>query len=174
MAEEPFIGEIRIFPFDLLPRGWTWCDGKKLSAADHQALFQVLGTTYGGDEVEFALPDLRGRVPMQPGQGPGLSPRNLGETGGTETVPLKRDQMPVHNHFPRLSGRPAVENDAAVQYWAVPTVEAYSSTAANPVAMAEAALSPAGEGEPHNNMQPYLTLKFAIALQGIFPGEPAA
>ena len=104
---DPFVAEIRVFPFNFAPRGWAFCDGQLLPLSQNTALFSLLGTTYGGDgRSTFALPDLQGRAPMQPGQGPGLSLHDLGETGGTETVSLLTSELPSHGHSMTASGQP--------------------------------------------------------------------
>jgi microcystin-dependent protein len=168
---DPFVAEIRIFPFNFAPKGWAWCDGQLLPLSQNTALFSLLGTTYGGDgKSNFALPDLQGRSPMHPGQGPGLSLHDLGETGGSETVSLLESEIPAHNHT--LRGL----TDVADQFIPSPV---RSLTRGNPgnmyntagptTAMAPQALAPAGGDQPHNNMQPYLTFYFCIALQGVFP-----
>ena len=168
---DPFVAEIRIFPFNFAPRGWAWCDGQLLPLSQNTALFSLLGTTYGGNgKSNFALPDLQGRAPMHPGQGPGLSLHDLGETGGSETVTLLESEIPSHSHAAKVSGRPAVENDAAGRYWATATVNAYAPGAPQGlVQMAPETLAPAGGDQPHNNLQPYLTFYFCIAMQGVFP-----
>ena len=167
---DPFVAEIRIFPFNFAPRGWAWCDGQLLPLSQNTALFSLLGTTYGGNgKSNFALPDLQGRAPMHPGQGPGLSLHDLGETGGAETVTLLESEIPSHSHQAMVSGRPVVENDAAAMYWGTTTVNAYSTSNQGLVQLSPQALAPAGGDQPHNNLQPYLTLYFAIALQGVFP-----
>src|SRR5688500_15054836 len=157
---DPFVAEIRIFPFNFAPKGWAWCDGQLLPLSQNTALFSLLGTTYGGNgKSNFALPDLQGRAPMHPGQGPGLSLHDLGETGGSETVTLLESEIPSHSHAAMVSGRPANENDPAGLYWAGATVNIYSNTspAQNAVFMAPEMLAPAGGDQPHNNLQPYLT-----------------
>ena len=170
---EPFLAEIRIFPFNFFPRGWAFCDGQLLPIAQNTALFSLLGTTYGGNgRTTFALPDLQGAAPMHPGQGPGLSPRELGETGGSPTVTLPQAAIAGHSHPVNVSGRPGEENDAANQYWAGASISAYSSNVTGLVAMAPQAITPTGGGTPVNNMQPYLTLSFCIALVGIYPSRP--
>jgi len=167
---DPFVAEIRIFPFNFAPKGWAWCDGQLLPLSQNTALFSLLGTTYGGNgKSNFALPDMQGRAPMHPGQGPGLSLHDLGETGGSETVTLLESEIPAHSHQAMVSARPVVENDAAGMYWGSTTVNAYSTSNAGLVQLAPQALAPAGGDQPHNNLQPYLTLYFAIALQGVFP-----
>jgi microcystin-dependent protein len=167
---DPFVAEIRIFPFNFAPKGWAQCNGQLLPLSQNTALFSLVGTYYGGDgKSNFALPDLQGRAAMHPGQGPGLSLHDLGETGGSETVTLLESEIPSHSHAARVSGRPAVENDAALMYWGTTTVNAYSNSNQNLVPLAPQALTPIGGSLPHNNMQPYLTLNFCIALQGVFP-----
>jgi microcystin-dependent protein len=165
---DPFVAEIRIFPFNFAPKGWAWCDGQLLPLSQNTALFSLLGTTYGGNgKSNFALPDLQGRAPMHPGQGPGLSLHDLGETGGSETVSLLESEMPVHSHTLR-----AVEDDGSfftpVNMYFAAGNSMYVSGNPN-TTMAPQALSPAGGDQPHNNMMPYLTFYFCIALQGVFP-----
>lgn len=163
---DQFVAEIRIFPFNFPPTGWAFCDGQLIPISQNTALFSLLGTTYGGDGLStFALPDLRGRTVMQPGQGQGLSFRDLGETGGSETVTLLQSEIPAHNHQFR------VVNDVGLQSSpgnALPAAANMYVTSNSPnINMAP--LKPTGGGLPHNNMQPYLTVSFCIALQGIFP-----
>lgn len=169
---DPFVAEIRIFPFNFAPKGWAWCDGQLLPLSQNTALFSLLGTTYGGNgKSNFALPDLQGRAPMHPGQGPGLSLHDLGETGGSETVTLLESEIPAHSHGLMASGvtgnrTTPVANSIARVAGATP----YLPPAGAPlVSMAPEALAPAGGDQPHNNMQPYLTFYFCIALQGVFP-----
>jgi microcystin-dependent protein len=169
---DPFVAEIRIFPFNFPPKGWAWCDGQLLPLSQNTALFSLLGTTYGGNgKSNFALPDLQGRAPMHPGQGPGLSLRDLGETGGSETVTLLESEIPSHSHGLRGSS-----DDGDLK---APTPNrvlarslggsAYQSSSVGLQPMAIEAATPAGGSAPHNNMQPYLTFYFNIALQGVFP-----
>jgi microcystin-dependent protein len=172
---DQFVAEIRIFPFNFPPTGWAFCDGQLMPISQNTALFSLLGTTYGGDgKSTFALPDLQGNAPMQPGQGQGLSLRDLGEIGGAETVTLLVSEIPVHTHTLRVSAEvgdiqiPADNTSLARSG----SGSAYTATAANIVQLAPQALAPAGGSLPHNNMQPYLTLNFCIALQGIFPQRP--
>lgn len=170
---DPFVAEIRIFPFNFAPTGWAWCDGQLLPISQNTALFSLLGTTYGGNgQSTFALPNLQGSAPMHPGQGPGLSLHDLGETGGSETVTLLESEIPSHSHairandgdglFPtptnRVSSGPGADRDL---FW-------YKDGAPNAV-MSPAASGITGSSFPHNNMQPYLTFYFCIALQGVFP-----
>ena len=167
---DPFVAEIRIFPFNFAPKGWAWCNGQLLPLSQNTALFSLLGTTYGGDgKSTFALPDLEGRAPMHPGQGPGLSLHDLGETGGSETVSLLESEMPAHSHSVSASLLPADSPNPTGAYMAVPANDNIYTNPANLVFMAAEALPPAGGDQPHNNLQPYLTFYFCIALQGVFP-----
>jgi microcystin-dependent protein len=169
---DPFVAEIRIFPFNFAPRGWAWCDGQLLPLSQNTALFSLLGTTYGGNgKSNFALPDLQGRAAMHPGQGPGLSLHDLGETGGSETVTLLESEIPAHSHACRVVGGDPGELQAPAPNRALARSAngfAYVTGPAN-VAMAPEILAPAGGDQPHNNLQPYLTFYFCIALQGVFP-----
>ena len=169
---DPFVAEIRIFPFYFAPKGWAWCDGQLLPLSQNTALFSLLGTTYGGNgKSNFALPDLQGAAPMHPGQGPGLSLHDLGEIGGSETVTLLESQIPAHTHAVNGSNGPAVlQTPAADSVLGRANGNVYqTNVSANLVPLAPEALAPAGGGQPHNNMQPYLTFYFNIALQGVFP-----
>jgi len=168
---DPFVAEIRIFPFNFAPKGWAFCDGQILPLSQNTALFSLLGTTYGGDgKSNFALPDMQGNAPMHPGQGPGLSLHDLGETGGSETVSLLESEIPSHNHQLRadvldIADTNVVSPTASFALSGGGTL--YQDT--KNVLMADQALVPAGGDQPHNNMQPYLTLSFCIALQGVYP-----
>lgn len=168
---DPFVAEIRIFPFNFAPRGWAWCDGQLLPISQNTALFSLLGTTYGGNGLSnFSLPDLQGSAPMHPGQGPGLSLHDLGESGGSETVTLLESEIPVHTHTLRADvidvGDTNVPNPNAS--FAQSSSGTLYQAAAN-TELSSNALAPSGGDQPHNNMQPYLTLYFNIALQGVFP-----
>jgi microcystin-dependent protein len=167
---DPFVAEIRIFPFSFAPKGWAFCNGQLMPLSQNTALFSLLGTTYGGDgKSTFALPDLQGRAPMHPGQGPGLSLHDLGETGGSETVALLQSEMPVHNHQLRASSDPG---DNVIPSPATSLAGSVGGAIYNDGpqgAMANNALAPQGGDQPHNNMMPYLTYNFNIALQGVFP-----
>jgi microcystin-dependent protein len=165
---DPFIAEIRIFPFNFAPKGWAWCDGQLMPLSQNTALFSLLGTTYGGNgKSNFALPDLQGRSPMHPGQGPGLSLHDLGETGGSETVTLLESEMPAHRH----TFRGTSEDDDSLlpggNYYGQLSV--VYSDATNLTAMNANMIAAVGGDAPHNNLQPYLTFYFCIALQGVFP-----
>lgn len=168
---DPFVAEIRIFPFNFAPRGWAFCDGQLLPISQNTALFSLLGTHYGGNgQSNFALPNMQGRVPMHPGQGPGLSLHDLGETGGSDAVTLLQSEIPAHVHGVTVSQGDAISISPANQLFAtgVGGVNAY----ADPTSLTQMnpnVLTPAGGSLPHNNMQPYLTLNFCIAMQGIFP-----
>ena len=168
---EPFLAEIRILATNFAPKGWAKCDGQLLPLAQNTALFSLLGTAYGGNGMNtFALPDLRQRMPMHPGQGPGLSYHALAEAGGEASVTLSRDEMPRHDHQLMHSGTAAST--------AMPGMSAgFGRTASTPVyaggaTTAVSALAPSGNGVAHNNRQPYLALNFCIALQGVFPQRP--
>ena len=168
---DPFVAEIRIFPFNFAPKGWAWCDGQLLPLSQNTALFSLLGTTYGGDgKSNFALPDLQGRAPMHPGQGPGLSLHDLGETGGSETVTLLESEIPAHTPCAAgRCGRPcrragAHRGGRAGAFHRRQRLPVERRSALMP--LAGEALAPAGGDQPHNNMQPYLTFYFCIALQG--------
>ena len=170
---DPFVAEIRIFPFNFAPTGWAFCDGQLMPLSQNTALFSLLGTTYGGDgKSNFALPDLQGRAPMHPGQGPGLSLHDLGETGGSETVTLLEPETPAHTHALRADAADPADVQApssAVVLARSSGGNAYTTNTVGLVSLANAALAPAGGDQPHNNMMPYLTLNFCIALQGVFP-----
>ena len=167
---DPFVAEIRIFGFNFAPKGWAFCDGQLLPLSQNTALFSLLGTTYGGDgKSTFALPDLRGRAPMFFGQGPGLSLHDIGEVAGDDTVTLLESEIPSHGHSFMVSTQLALENKPQQQDWAMGDGINLYAAASSLVPMAGQALAPAGGSLPHNNLQPYLTMNFCIALQGIFP-----
>jgi microcystin-dependent protein len=169
---DPFVAEIRIVPFNFPPKGWAFCDGQLLPLSQNTALFSLLGTFYGGDgKSTFALPDLQGSTAMHSGQGPGLSQRFIGETGGSETVTLLVSEMPVHTHTANcvgvLSTTAAPSNQTAI-------AKSVNGAAFTPGGGAVQQLAPealpvAGGSLPHNNLQPYLTLNYVIALQGVYP-----
>jgi microcystin-dependent protein len=169
---DPFLAEVRIFPFNFAPKGWARCDGQLLPLSQNTALFSLLGTTYGGNgKSNFALPNLQGSAPMHPDQGPGLSLHVLGETGGSETVTLLESEIPAHSHNVMAS----VVNSQVIVPAGVATgrgnptpIYAASITA---VDMGQNSLAPAGGDQPHNNLMPFLTYYFNIALQGVFPSR---
>ena len=175
---DPFIGEIKIVAFNFPPRNWADCNGQLLPIAQNSALFSLVGTLYGGDgRTTFALPDLRSRVPIHLGQGPGLSNRNQGSSSGQEAVTLTAAQMPVHNHPTNV----AVATTSAVGNQTVPDGHLparandgesnYSDTAATGSLATDVTAGNAGGSLPHDNMPPFLTVRFVIALFGIFPSR---
>ncbi len=172
---DPFVAEIRIFPFNFAPKGWAFCNGQILPLSQNTALFSLLGTTYGGDgKSNFALPNLQGRAPMHPGQGPGLSGHDLGETGGSDTVMLLESEMPLHYHGIRAQNvlLGTVINPAGNTLSRPASGNLYDTTSPVPVAMSDNALGATGGDQSHNNLMPYLTLNFCIAMQGVFPSRP--
>lgn len=172
---DPFVAEIRIFPFNFPPKGWAFCHGQLMPISQNTALFSLLGTTYGGDgKSTFALPDLQGCAPLQPGQGIGDT-YFLGETSGTESVTLLQSEMPSHTHS--FAADSPVSADTATPSATASFAQSsggtlYQQSATNGEYLAPTALAVSGGGQPHNNMQPYLTLNFCIALQGVFPPRP--
>lgn len=174
---DQFVAEIRIVGFTFAPKGWAFCNGQLLPISQNTALFSLLGTTYGGDgKSNFALPNLQGQAPLQQGQGPGLSLRTLGEQGGSQTVTLLQTEMPAHNHAAQgaTTGTPVATPGGNT--WSPPGagrgLNIYDAGVGATVQMGAAALSVTGGSQPHNNLPPYLTLNFVIALQGIFPPRP--
>jgi len=174
---DPFVAEIRIVGFNFPPTGWAFCNGQILPISQNTALFSLLGTTYGGNgSSTFALPNLQDSAPMHPGQGPGLSLRDLGETGGSQTVTLLATEMPLHTHGlngsndeSEFDGNPSPTGRVGG------TVEGGKEiygTATGLTPLSPNAVAAAGGSLPHNNMHPYLGLNFVIALQGIFPPRP--
>jgi microcystin-dependent protein len=169
---DPFVAEIRIFPFNFPPKGWAFCDGQILPLSQNTALFSLLGTTYGGDgKSNFALPNMQGNAPMHPGQGPGLSLHDLGETGGSDTVTLLESEIPSHNHAAMAAVNPGTSRlpSPTVGLSRSAGLSAYQPSTAGAVTMNDNTIAPAGGDQPHNNLQPYLTLNFCIALQGVYP-----
>lgn len=170
---DPFVAEIRMFPFNFAPKGWAFCDGQLLPISQNTALFSLLGTTYGGDgKSTFALPNFQGSAPIHTGVDPFNGEWYLGQQGGTEAVTLLESEMPSHAHFVRAAEEPSTlpapgpdrvlgRSDGGEAYVTPPAT-----------AMAPQALAPQGGSLPHNNMQPYLTVNFNIALQGVFPQRP--
>jgi microcystin-dependent protein len=171
IVSEPFLGEIRTFGFTFAPQGWAMCNGQLLSISQNTALFSLLGTTYGGNgTITFALPDLRGRVGNHQGQGPGLMNYVQGEESGVESVTLTQQQMPQHNHGVQANASPATATRAGGAVLARTSADIYAA-APDGTAMNAAMIGQAGGSQPHSNLQPYLTLNFCIALQGIFPSR---
>ncbi|MEP6848649.1 MAG: tail fiber protein [Acidobacteriota bacterium] len=170
---EPFLAEIKMFAGNFAINGYAICSGQILPISQNTALFSLLGTNYGGNgTTNFALPDLGGRVPISQGQGPGLTPRFVGENGGVESVTLIQTEMPAHTHLPQGSTQAGSQTSPANGTWSSslggrtppPLFASTSNTTMNPQALAIA-----GGSQPHNNLQPYLTINFIIAMVGIFP-----
>ncbi len=163
---EPFLAEIRIMSFNFAPSGWALCNGQLLPINQNQALFALMGTTYGGNgQTNFALPNLRGRTPIHQGSG-----HSMGEAAGSTSVTINIQQLPTHEHF--VNATSAVQNNlvpTGASFAATTPSEVYSGTSSG--AMHPQTLSNVGGSQPHNNMQPYLTLNFCVALQGIFPSQ---
>ena len=167
---EPFLGQLMLVPYNFAPQGWAFCNGQIMSIAQNSALFSLLGTTYGGNgQTTFALPDLRGRVAISAGQGPGLQNYSLGEVAGSESITLISTQMPAHTHLVGASTGSAQAtpdnafpgSDTSTQIY-----DLAASTTMNPQM-----IQPAGGSQPHENRQPYLVLNYIIALQGIYPSR---
>lgn len=166
---DPFVAEIRMFPFNFAPRGWAFCSGQILPLAQNTALFSLLGTTYGGNgQSTFGLPNLQGSAPMFSGQGPGLSLYDLGQVSGSSTVTLLESEIPTHKHTLKGTIDDAEGSNPSGQSMSKATTAVYSASAPA-VAMSPNALAPTGGGQPHNNMMPYLVVNFCIALQGVYP-----
>ena len=170
---EPFIGFIGMFGGNFAPRGWALCDGNLLSISENQALFSILGTTYGGDgRTTFGLPDMRGRVPMHPGSGPGLTTRRLGEKGGAEDVVLTINQMPSHNHVATLR---SIEEDADQSEAAGNTLANhtgyYNGTPDASLNAGSITVANNGGGQHHTNVQPFICVNYIIALVGTYPSR---
>jgi microcystin-dependent protein len=165
---EPFLGEISPVAFPFAPKGWAFCNGQILGVAQFQALFSLLGATYGGDGVHtFALPDLRGRVSVH--SGPSYQ---LGNTGGVESVALNSNQMPAHSHAPVCSAQVGTTGEPANQVWAGSSNEKLYQTGSNPTgSMASGVITPSGNSQPHTNLQPLLVINFIIALAGVYPSQ---
>ena len=168
---DPFVAEIRILGFNFAPKGWAACNGQLMPISQNTALFSLLGTTYGGDgKSTFGLPNLQGMAPMHWGNGPGLTQRDIGETNGSETVTLIGQEMPAHTHNLRAVNDVGDINDPTNNSIARSSgASVYNAANAPLVQMSAFAVGQMGMGQAHNNMQPYLTLLFAIALQGVFP-----
>ena len=168
---DPFLGQILLLPYNFAPRGWAFCQGQLLSISQNTALFSLLGTTYGGNgQTTFALPDLRGRVAISSGQGPGLQNYDLGGVGGNESVTLALNQMPLHNHQAL-----AVDDDATTSIpgnHALANITPAGYTTKNPTAaMSPGMIGNTGGNQPFQNLPPYLTLNYCIALEGIYPSR---
>ena len=169
---EPYVGEIRMFAGNFAPRGWAFCDGQLLAVSQNDALFSLLGTVYGGDgRTTFGLPDMRGRLPLHAGTGPGLSPRRLGEGSGAEKVTLTANQMPSHTHPMQASSQLAnTPNPDGNLPATSTTVDLYINEPPS-VSMNSMAVSAIGGSRSHTNLMPYLCVHFIIALIGIYPSR---
>jgi microcystin-dependent protein len=169
-ASDPFIGELMLFAGNFAPSGWFLCDGSILDIATYDVLFAVIGTTYGGDGVTtYALPDLRGRIPIHQGTGPGLSNRTQGERGGSEQVTLLQTQLPAHTHAATCMASAGSSDTPTGLLPARDGAGTMTWGAATPVTMAAGHIGTAGSGLPHENRMPYLTVNWCIAWVGIFP-----
>jgi microcystin-dependent protein len=170
---DPFIGEIRLLPYTFAPLGWALCDGSLLSIAQNTALFSLLGTTYGGDgRSTFALPDLRGRVALSSGQGPGLIDHPLGELGGDETVTLTTDHIPAHNHGVVAHNTRGAHASPKGRVPGHPSAGTSYADASDGTRMSAEMVAPTGGSQPHDNLPPYLALNYCIAMEGIYPARP--
>ena len=177
---QPFIGEIRAFGFQFAPSGWAFCNGQLMNIADNNALYAVIGTTYGGDgNVTFALPNLQGQVPMHWGTGPGGFNTSIGQVQGTTSVTLTQAQTPSHSHTITVM---AVPSGGVVERTAIPTSVSYiadsnpdgvynETTPTFDAPFAPNAITPVGGSQQHDNMQPYLAVNFCMSLFGIFPSR---
>jgi microcystin-dependent protein len=162
---QPYVGEIRMFSGNFAPAGWMLCQGQLLPISENATLFNLIGTTYGGDgQSTFALPDLRSRVPVH--VGPGFV---LAQTGGVETVTLTTNQIPSHTHTPQCNSGPGNQQSPSNGVWAAPSTGTIYSNAAPTLAMAAGAIGPDGGSQPHDNMVPFLVVNFIISLFGVFP-----
>ncbi len=168
----PFIAQIMMFGGNFAPRGWAFCDGQLIAISQNTALFSILGTTYGGDgRTTFALPDLRGRVSIHPGRGPGLSSYSLGERGGQETVTLSSAQMPPHNHQIHAANAGGDDTDPTqAKAFATAGNDLYIDSAQG-TTMPNEIISSNGGGQPHNNVQPFECVNYIIALEGVYPSR---
>jgi microcystin-dependent protein len=169
---DPFLGQVIMFGGNFAPRGWAFCEGQLLSIAQNSALFSILGTTYGGDgRTTFALPDLRGRVPMGSGNGPGLTPRKLGTKTGSETNTLTVGQMPAHSHAvaAQVNNDSAATTDPANHFLA--PAESYATAGTAGANLGGVTCGNTGGNQPVNNIQPVLVINYIIALVGIFPSR---
>ncbi len=166
----PFLGEIRMGGWNFAPQGWAFCDGAQLSINQNDALFQLIGTTYGGDGVNtFSLPNLRGRLPIHMGSDPQGNPYVIGQVAGSESVTLINAQLPLHTHPAQADTRPGSQTSPTGHYWAGAAANSYAGSGnAN---MNPGAIGVAGGSQPHDNMPPFLAINFVIALSGIFPSQ---
>ncbi len=168
---EPFVGQIKIFAGNFAPRGWAFCDGQLLAVSQNDALFSLLGTIYGGDgRTTFGLPDLRGRIPLHAGQGPGLSNRRLGSKGGSENETLTYNQLPSHTHDFQANSVAGTNVDPAGHVFAQAPIPVYDASAPN-VSLNDVSIDNTGGSQPHTNLMPTLCVNFIVALFGIYPSR---
>jgi microcystin-dependent protein len=170
---QPFIGEIRMFGGNFAPAGWAFCNGQVIPISENDTLFNLIGTTYGGDGQEtFALPNLQSRVPVHMGQGPGLSNYTIGQMGGVETVTLTTNQIPSHTHAPTANNGTGTSTNPANNVWAgQPAYLQYNPGGSEDSALKSNAIQQAGGNQPHDNMIPYLCVNYIISLFGIYPTQ---
>jgi microcystin-dependent protein len=176
---QPFVGEIRMAGFNFAPVGWATCSGQLLAISQNPVLFDLIGTTYGGDgEVTFALPDLQGRIPINQGQGPGLSPYSIGQLAGSETVALAPAQLPQHSHSLQANADAASSANPTGNYLARASIPSQPSAgvpvyaaAAPGTAMNAGTIAASGASQPHDNMMPFQCVNFIISLFGVFPSQ---
>jgi len=169
---EPYVGEIRMFAGNFAPNGWMFCEGQTLPISENEVLFQLIGTTYGGDgEETFNLPNLAGRVPMHMGTGPDGTTYQIGEMAGTEQETLSVQQIPTHSHPLLASSAPGTETAPGGNLTGQPATKRIYAAATAPSAMNAAAVQPAGGSQPHENTQPFLCINFIISLFGVFPTQ---
>jgi microcystin-dependent protein len=169
---EPFVGQIAMFGFNFAPSGWALCNGQLLPISQNTALFALIGTYYGGNgTTNFALPNLQSTVAIHQGQGPGLSPYVIGQTGGTENVTLTSGQMPLHNHQVNANASPASGSRPAGSVLGRPTTDIYAAAPDGSTTLNAGTISNTGGSQPHPNLQPFLVVNFCIALQGVFPSR---
>jgi microcystin-dependent protein len=167
----PFIGEIRMFGGNFAIQGWAFCDGSLLAISEYDTLFNLIGTTYGGDGQEtFALPDLRGRAPVHMGQSAGTSSFVLGQQAGTESVTLTTQQIPAHTHVPQASTNGGSDSPSGNVWGNSATGKPYGPVPTN-AALNAASVQSSGGSQPHDNMQPYLVVNYIISLFGIYPSQ---
>jgi microcystin-dependent protein len=169
---EPFVGEVRLFAGNFAPNGWAFCDGQLVAISESEVLFNLIGTTYGGDgQNTFALPDLRGRVPVHQGSNGQSGPYVMGESGGAETVTLTAAQMPAHTHAMLASSTTASSTHGAAEVLGSSTTMNLYGTGAPNMAMDANAIAPQGGGQPHQNMPPYVALNYIVSFFGVFPSQ---
>ena len=169
---DPYVGEIRMFAGNFAPRNYAYCDGQLVQVLQNEALFSLFGTTYGGDgRTTFGLPDLRGRIPVHMGSGPGLSSHPIGQKSGSESVALSASSLPAHNHTLQASGSPATESRPAGNTLAGDTPIDVYQTLGPSDDMSASSTTGAGSGDSHPNVQPFLCIHFIVALFGVFPSR---